>query len=192
MASTWLSTAVRPGPSNSEQRRTKTNDATPVSTTYPQPAAQLGQLVRAASGSFRGARPGRQQAIVGGVLAVLVAAGFLVFGMGGNHTVTGDLTLFGVDGGSAGSMCEGENGYDDITRGTEVRVKDEHGTLVATGQLESGTYDGLSCVFPFTVGDVPRAAYYEISAGNNDRGGVHYSSDQLKSQHWAAHLSLGD
>lgn len=190
LAFAWPSSTVWPGPEVPEQRPMG-DHAAHVSAAHPQQPGQLGHTM-AAFGGLRGVRPGRQQAIVGGVLAVVVAAGFVIFGMGGKHTVTGDVTLIGVGGSSAGSICEGQNGYDDITGGAEVRVKNENGTLVATGRLEDGTYDGISCVFPFTVHDVPRASYYEISAGNDSRGGVHFSSDELESEHWSAHLSLGN
>jgi hypothetical protein len=91
----------------------------------------------------------------------------------------------------AGAGCTGDDGYDDIGAGTELRIKDEAGTLIATGRLDAGSFDGLYCVFPFTVGNVPQATYYEISAGNGSRDGVHYTEQDLKSHHWAAHLSLG-
>ncbi len=143
-------------------------------------------------GGLRDRWNGRAAAVLG-VAGVVLASAVIVFGHGAKHTVTGDLSLSDTDfsGYSSGSSCSGSYGYDDIDAGAEVRIKDESGTLVATGTLEPGTFDGLYCVFPFTVEDVPTAKYYEISAGNDSRGGVHFTPKEMKSRHWAAHLSLG-
>lgn len=127
------------------------------------------------------------------VAAVVVAAGLVVFGHGNTHTVTGELSLddSSYQGVAAGSGCSGQNGYDDIEEGTEVKIKDEAGRLIATGHLEAGTFDGLYCVFPFAVSSVPHAKYYDLSTGNSLRDGVHYTEQELKSHHWAAHLASG-
>jgi hypothetical protein len=81
----------------------------------------------------------------------------------GSSPVTGSLTLVG----GAGSSCVGFGGYSDIAKGTAVTVRDASGTVVGTGHLEAGKYDGdLSCVYPFAVGDVPSSDFYTVEVSH--------------------------
>lgn len=125
-------------------------------------------------------------------VVVLLIAAFLVFGRGESHTVTGDLTLYDLDISSdAGDSCSGEGGYDDIGQGSEVVVENEAGTTLATGELEDGTHDGLGCVFTFEVPDVGKAKFYRVMIGNESRGGLRFSHEQMSENDWSAHLTLG-
>lgn len=130
----------------------------------------------------------------GAAVALILAAGFFVFGRGESHTLTGDLTLIDSDVASLdlGDSCTGQGGYDDISPGAEIVVEDESGTTLATSHLATGTYDGLGCVFEFSVDHVGKASFYRVMIGSESRGGLRYSHDELAGQDWAVHLSLGD
>lgn len=129
----------------------------------------------------------------GAAVLLILAAGFFVFGRGESHTITGDLTLLDSDVASLdiGDSCSGQGGYDDIASGAEVVVEDEAGTTLATSHLATGAYDGLGCVFDFTVRDVGKATFYRVLIGRDSRGGLRYSHDELSHQSWSVHLSLG-
>jgi hypothetical protein len=131
--------------------------------------------------------------VVAAIVLVLGTVGYLALGSSEHHTLTGSLSLYDSDyDGSAGSSCSGSGGYDDIQSGTQVVVTDESGTTVATDSLSSGTYDGTSCVFEFTVHDVPKAKYYRVRAGSDTRGGPEYSFAEMQQQHWSVQLTLGN
>lgn len=114
---------------------------------------------------------GRTGAIVVLVVVGVLAAAFLVFKAASTHVIKGSITLqAGIadysiqvpDNPEAGDPCLGLGGYSDMQAGTEVTVKDEDGTLLASGSLREGTLDEvvedvlLFCKFPFTIEDVPR------------------------------------
>lgn len=108
---------------------------------------------------------------------------------GSSFTVNGSLVL--ADSGGvqklAGSVCQGTGGYDDIRQGTQVVVTDESGTVIATGELESGLLVGGHCMFAFTVSSVPSGkSFYGVSVSH--RGTLQYKQDQLQS---GVQLSLG-
>lgn len=79
--------------------------------------------------------------------------------------------------------------------GTEVTVKDEDGTLLASGSLQAGelaeVLEGvlLFCEFPFTIEDVPDAKFYSIETG--DRGELSYSKEEMEEMNWKVEFSLG-
>jgi hypothetical protein len=156
---------------------------------------QFGHVVASPTPTWRARLEGGSNRYKAGVAVVLVlAAGFFVFGRGESHTITGDLTLVDTDVASldVGDSCSGQNGYDDISSGAEVVVEDEAGTTLATSQLVTGSFDGVGCVFEFTVEDVGKATFYRVLIGRDSRGGLRYSHDELANQNWSVHLSLGD
>jgi len=105
--------------------------------------------------------------------------------------------------GKKGDLCTTPvgSGYDDIAEGTTVVVKNEKGTLIATGKLGQGglstDYNGIGspgwqdvgCTFPFTVTGVPKASIYTVTVSN--RGEQTYSADDLTAKNWNVELSLG-
>ena len=142
----------------------------------------------AEAGSGRGLKVG---AYAGAGLALL-AAGGLVFGGPDRHTVSGDIQV----GTSAydrqpGDDCVASTGYDDIEAGAQVVVQDETGRTLASSGLESGQFDGFTCVFDFTLKDVGKAAFYRVSVGSESRGGLQYSYDDMVDTDWVVHLTLG-
>lgn len=108
--------------------------------------------------------------------------------------VTGQLELRGVDGieyvdGLAnrrdGASCFGGGGYDDISVDTQVTVSVD-GKTVGLGRLGPGLARGYTCVFDFTVPDVPAGlGFYTVEVSH--RGGLTYTEDDLG----AVKVSLG-
>jgi hypothetical protein len=125
------------------------------------------------------------------VLVVVVAAVLMVGSR--SFDVNGSMTLQDAYGtgstmGRGESPCRGGVGYGDIGPGTSVTVRDEAGTTVATGRLDDGKADGESCVFPFSIADVPSGSkFYEVEVSH--RGGVTFSRDELDER--GASISLG-
>ncbi|MEX2253839.1 MAG: zinc ribbon domain-containing protein [Acidimicrobiia bacterium] len=131
-------------------------------------------------------------AVVGGALIAIVLIAVFVLGGGGGdegQRVSGTFTLFDQD--TADLDCIGTGGYNDIGPGTEVRVSDEGGTVLATGALGSGKdLEGLGCIYRFSLKTVPDANFYEFEVAH--RGGITYSRAKLENQEWRVDLSLGD
>ena len=123
------------------------------------------------------------------LLLVAVACG------SGSHTLHGTLTLTSSGGISrSGSNCSGTGGYSDLTAGGAVTVKNESGTVIATGSLDDGvsdaTYPTVVCHFSFTIASVPDAKFYSIEVTH--RGALTYSQDHLNSDGWKVDASIGD
>lgn len=115
----------------------------------------------------------------------------------GTFTLNSGSTEVSLDTG----YCSGTGGYDDIAPGLGVVVKDQSGTILATGALSFLRFDGASdpdlpgigfgsCTFSFRIRSVPRATFYEVEVGH--RGGLTYSYDELRQRSWHVELTLGD
>jgi hypothetical protein len=123
---------------------------------------------------------------------------FLLFAVacgGESPTLHGTLTLTSSSGISrSGGHCSGTGGYSDLTAGGAVTVKNESGTVIATGSLDQGvsdaTYPTVVCHFSFTISNLPDAKFYSIEVTH--RGTLTYSRDQLKSDGWKVEASIGD
>lgn len=89
--------------------------------------------------------------------------------------------------------CRGTGGYGDIASGTSVTVRDQAGTIIATGQLYSGTYNSKplakACTFAFLVPAIPDAPFYTVEVSH--RGPLTYSRADLESREWKVDLTLG-
>jgi len=137
---------------------------------------------------------------VGGALVgLLLLVGASVFGVGlwtrshraaPTHRITGDLTL-------AADCRRSSGGYDDISEGTAVTVKDEKGTLIGAGALGPGARVLVSanvpnlhnCVYPIEVVDVKDAAFFQVEVSR--RGAVSYPKAVMAAAGWAVHPTLG-
>lgn len=143
---------------------------------------------------------------VGAVLAmgfIVLAAALVASDLAPTRTIAGRMTLLegyekfprlDAAGQQSASGCYGRGGYDDIRGGARVTVKNEKGTLIGTGSLESGTWTNLGggttgCVFPFTVADVKDADFYQVEVSH--RGGLTYSKADLEAKGWVVEASLG-
>jgi hypothetical protein len=133
---------------------------------------------------------------------LLVGLSFLLFAVacGGrsaatppsSHSLYGALTLITAGGFvGPGESCSGLDGFDDITAGAEVSVKDETGKVVAVGNLGAGSRESIViCSFSFTVNNVPVAKFYTVEITH--RGGITYSYADLVSKGWHITVSLSD
>lgn len=159
----------------------------------PAPPSPLERSVPAVPDTTPVRTPRRRGAYGVAALATLVAA-VLTFGGPSSHTVTGELALYDFDliGLRPGATCSGTGGYDDLRGGQQVVVADNSGATLATSNLEPGVFDGLQCVFDFTVDDVPTATFYRITLGRSTRGEMQYSYDELAADSWSVHLTIGD
>jgi hypothetical protein len=119
--------------------------------------------------------------LVAAIVVVLIVSG------GSGHAIIGTFTLFDPD---VSSNCTGSSGYDDISSGTSVTVRNETGKTLATSALGQGEFAaGVGCDFPFTIEDVPDAAFYRIEVSH--RGEVEFSRAELEQKDWKVSLSLG-
>jgi hypothetical protein len=126
------------------------------------------------------------------VVVVLLAAGALLGlrGLGGAavHTVKGTYVLFDAD--TAFNGCHGVGDYSDIDSGVDVVLKDEHGTVVATDALSSGTAMSGRCAYHFAFTGVPDATFYQFEVGTG-RGTLHYTRSEMDRSGWQIKASLG-
>ena len=113
-----------------------------------------------------------------------------------NHTMRGKMVLADSSGvlNAGGGLCQGENGYDDLTVNASVTVYNQTDTVIATGQLGAGQvihgqYNLDTCSFPIDVPNVPKATFYKVEVSH--RGQVTFSAAEMASAHWAPALSVG-
>jgi len=107
------------------------------------------------------------------------------------HTISGQFTLRDYSSANERTPCRGLSGYSDINAGTTVLISNEKGTIIATGELGTGSKDIYedSCNFPYKVTGVPAAKIYSIEVSH--RGKSTYSLSDLKKNNWKANLTLG-
>ena len=132
-----------------------------------------------------------QRLLAAGLMLVTLAA------CGGDDTATkrrivGTFTIRDVNGDvtTEGKRCTGGDGYEDIRSGTEIRVSDEDGNIIAVGSLKGdGTVgsDGR-CAWAWAIPKVPDQSVYGFEVAR--RGRATYTRDQLK-QHPIVILTLG-
>jgi hypothetical protein len=104
-------------------------------------------------------------------------------------TITGQLTLIDHRIGMDGSECYGMGGFRDIRGTMPVVVKDAEGKILAVGKTAIGRrVDNVSCVFDYSVADVPKASFYQIQFGR--RGGIIYPLDRMVKSGWVVNAIL--
>lgn len=147
----------------------------------------------------------RTTAGIVGVLAVAAAIIALVVASGA-HNVEGTpsadtpvrtvhVVLDLLDPEASSVQCDtSATGYSDVASGGQVSVVDRAGTVLATGTFGAGTDEGDgSCEF---TADVPRVdAYlpaYGVTFGNQNRGTINSTRDELSTNAWTFELTLGD
>ncbi len=116
------------------------------------------------------------------VLAMIVIAAIADLGAPSTRTVSGVMTVVSGSGslysGSSYGACTLSGGYDDITAGTTVTVRDSSGTIAGVGALGSGTGSSYGCAFSFTVDDVPVSDFYTVEVGH--RGEVTFTDAAVR------------
>lgn len=82
-------------------------------------------------------------------------------------------------------------GFDDLTPGAQVTVRNASGKLIAIGKLRDGTIKsmGYTCVMPFTVRNVPNTSFYRVEVAH--RGNVNYSLKEMRTSGWRISLTIG-
>lgn len=138
------------------------------------------------------------------LLVMIGFAGLLVVGLAApaaadGHKVTGTMTvspgsLGGVTADALkGQSCTGSDvsdGFDDISPGAVVVVRNDKGKRIATGVLGKGVLTNkLECVLKFAV-SVPTAKLYTFEVAK--RGELAYTAKELASNHYRVELSLTD
>lgn len=99
----------------------------------------------------------------------------------------GTLTVPGI---KAESACIAKGGYDDVTGGAQVTVRDAAGKAVALGELGGGSlkddgydaddYDDVTCYFDFTVQKIPDGGdIYSVEVAH--RGEVSFKRSEATS-----------
>ena len=109
---------------------------------------------------------------------------------------------FGRNESFEGQWCAGARGYDDLSGGAGVTVRDGSGATAATGRLDDGeglwrgsddwnALDGdyWACKFTYEVTDVPPSEFYEIEVSR--RGVQVYSHDELAARNFELQSSIG-
>ena len=93
-------------------------------------------------------------------------------------------------GGKIGDQCSGRGGYSDMSGGTQVKISDASGKIIALGALdygkaassipETGTTRANICRFTFSVPGVPAGqSIYGVEVGK--RGVINFSESQAGS-----------
>jgi hypothetical protein len=130
---------------------------------------------------------GRWPLFVGAVaVVVLIAAGILVASLVQSATkstntfaVNGSLELSDTSGDNGDGTCTGSGGYDDISPGAQVTIKDSAGKVVAVGSLGDGVSSGGACTFNFTVSDVPGGSkIYAVEVSH--RGDINFTRSEAE------------
>lgn len=101
-------------------------------------------------------------------------------------TLTGQLELISSDMGINGDECYGTNGFNDIMGQIPIIIKNESGTVIATGETEAGKqpkeHSAVRCIFNFRVENIPKSFFYSVEIGQ--RGSKTYSRQQLEDKGW--------
>lgn len=129
-------------------------------------------------------------AVIAAIVVPLSLWGAGVFGSK-TFTITGTISL-----GSSvtvsltpGFACEGSRGYSNIGPNSPVTVKDETGTLVATGDMIGSTRPSTSrCLLEFAIDEVPAGKkYYLVEIAR--RGELSYTEEEAREP---LRLTIGD
>lgn len=110
------------------------------------------------------------------------------------YAIKGKMTLVDSDLGGSDENCYGTGGYSDIQSGMPVTIKDGSGAIIATGDVGIGSkpaesqYSSVQCMFSFSVGNIPKADFYQVQVGR--RGVLNYSFAEIQQKNWEIALSL--
>lgn len=93
----------------------------------------------------------------------------------------GDVTLTTNSLLSVSGSCQGQDGYDDMVECAPVVIRAANGDTVAVGRMGLGAKTTrYTCVFPFTVEDVP-AGVGPYSVEVSSRGEIPFTEDDAQS-----------
>ena len=113
------------------------------------------------------------------------------------HSISGRFVLHDDDlfvltrAGALQGSCWGQGGYDDISSGLEVVVKNADGSIIAKDELWNGKSTGYNeCTFPFLVENIRDSEFYVVGVGK--RGSLTFSRAELELDNWQVNFVLGN
>jgi hypothetical protein len=96
------------------------------------------------------------------------------------------------------SVCWGDRGYDDISEGTDVVVRDGDGVVIGTSSLDAGlriertedfgNYSFWHCEFSFAVSVPADSPFYAVEVSHHDE--LTYSNADMVARNWTVAFSL--
>lgn len=113
------------------------------------------------------------------------------FTLRGTLALTPDSVSRGIAHPSS-TTCAGKGGYKDLGQGASVTIFDSSSTIIASGQLDAGAFNGdlldATCTFSFSVPGVPNGHdYYQVEVSH--RGKVTLKGDDARAG--KASLTIG-
>ncbi len=132
---------------------------------------------------------------------ILIALGVVVVYLGylwmqnDAQTLQGTVSVYYFNelnpytGGGCTLAKEGPGEFADLKRDTPVVVRDEAGSVLASGGLSRGSDTLSTCTFAFAVGPVPVAASYTVQVG--ERPPATFTRDELAARRWTVSFDFG-
>lgn len=107
------------------------------------------------------------------------------------HKLSGTVTLYDTKlDFQNGESCYGSGGYDDLSQGASVSVRNGSDKIVATTTLSDGTMiSGSECEFSYALESVPKSDIYQVEVSK--RGNVPYSYNDIKDKDFVVNLEIG-
>jgi hypothetical protein len=125
--------------------------------------------------------------VVGIAAVLLLAAGGVGFGLGRASTDWGAPDTFTVEGSMTVTGRCGSGGYSDMRDGAQVEILNQDNKVLGVSTLAG---DVSSCVFTFTVRDLPTGErLHGASTGNSNRGVIWKTQQEAVAEGF--HLTLG-
>lgn len=130
------------------------------------------------------------------VMAAAIAVGVMASpAAADDKKLSGSFTLQDGAFGKKGEPCSGNEGYDDIQAGAQVRIRNGNNKTLGVGSLgtgrnvPTGVAGFMYCKFPFSVKVSDGEDFYSIEVSH--RGEITYPKKKLEKLHWRVALSLG-
>ncbi|GCL49873.1 hypothetical protein NIES3804_14320 [Microcystis aeruginosa NIES-3804] len=116
-----------------------------------------------------------------------------------SYTLTGSIQVLESFRGASfpfqeGNICFTDRGFNDISSGRTVSIKDANNTIAAIGKLGEGRFNQSqdsslwTCTFKFSVPNVPESPFYTISVGG--RKPIALTLEDLKARNWILEFTL--
>jgi hypothetical protein len=129
-------------------------------------------------------------AAAGAVIALTASSGPTTKEVDGTFVLNaGDADSMTSFGSGSGSGCEGDGGYSDINASTSVVLTNKDGKELDRTPLGTGSAEGFTCTFHFTLHATKGSPYYLITISH--RGQMQYTWDELTAPDGVA-ITLGD
>lgn len=86
-------------------------------------------------------------------------------------------------------ICQGRNGYADLTYDMPVTVTNAEGKIVGIGKTDFGEWVDGHCNFNYKVENIPKSDFYSVEVGH--RGKVNYSFSDIVQNNWHVSQQIG-